>query len=210
MKKILFLSVLLVSNVTNAELNLDYRAYNTPVNYNFAEVEVGYKTYKADGNEDNMKVISIGSELMLNEKVIMKYSFSGEEINDLAKILTLNMGLLYRISLAEKVDVVLGGEVAFDWLALEGTDTDTDTDYSYDNYDIGTHLGLRYGFTDNVEGVTQVIISDSSSYSLITTLVTTKLSYYVTKNVGVGAFYTAGFNDKFDSTYAGANIKVRF
>jgi len=208
MKKVSFLSALLVSNVASADLNLDYRAYNTPVNYNFAEVEVGHKTYKSDGNKDNMKVISIGSELMLNEKVIMKYSFSGEEINDVAKIISLNMGLLYRVALAEKIDVVLGGEVEFDWLALEGADTDTD--YSYDNYDIGAHLGLRYGFTDKFEGVTQVIISDSSSHSLITTLVTTKLSYYVTKNIGVGAFYTAGFNDKFDSTYAGANIKVRF
>lgn len=209
MKKLLFLSALLISNVANAELNLDYRAYNTPVNYNFAEVEGSYKTYQSDGNEDiDTKAISIGSELMLSEKVIMKYAFSGEEINDAAKLLTANVGLLYRFPVVDKVDIVLGGELEFDWLALQGADNDTD--YSHENSSVGAHLGLRYGFTDKLEGATQVILSDDSISAVMTTDITTKLTYYVTKNIGVGAFYSAEFNDDFDVYHAGGHARVRF
>ncbi|PKH04953.1 outer membrane protein [Moritella sp. Urea-trap-13] len=208
MKKILLLSALLVSNVANAGLNLDYRAYNTPVNYNFAEVEVGYKTYESADKDIDTVFISIGSELMLSEKVIMKYSFSGEEINDATTVLAANAGLLYRVPLTEKFDLVLGGELEFDWVGVE--ESSRSAHYSHENTAIGAHFGLRYGFTDKLEAVTQVVISDSSSDSLMTTISTTKLSYYLTENVGVGAFYSARFNDDLDTSNVGAHVRFRF
>jgi len=208
MKKILLLSTLLISNVANAGLNLDYRAYNTPVNYNFAEIQLGYHVYKPDAQKDiDTTNISIGSELMLNEDVILKYSFSGEEIND-ATVLGANVGLLYRLPVTEKLDFILGGEVKLDWLGVD--DIDGGSHYSHENTDIGAHLGVRYGFTDKLEGVTQVVISDTSSTSSMTTEVTSKLSYYVSKNVGVGAFYLASFNDYIDESNVGVHVRFRF
>lgn len=208
MKKILLLSALLISNTANAGLNLDYRAYNTPVNYNFAEVQVGYHVYKQDGQKEvDTTNISIGSELMLNESVILKYSFSGEEIND-KTLLGANVGLLYRLPVTEKLDLVLGGEVKLDWLGVD--DIDGSSHYSHENTDIGAHLGGRYGFTDKLEGVMQVVISDTSSTSSMTTEVTSKLSYYVSKNVGVGAFYLASFNDYMDESNVGVHVRFRF
>lgn len=218
MKRILFLSTLLISNFANAGLDLNYRAYDTPVNYNFAEIQVSHQTYELDGYEDiDTNLVTISSEFMLNENVIMGYSFAGEDINDSVTLLNGSAMLLYRLLLIEEIDFVFGGELELDWVALE--DISGDTHYEHENTAFGAHLGLRYGFSDKLEGITQVVIFDSSSVS-VATEVNVKLSYYITEQFGFGVSYLARFNDglsylpgardDIDRSNFGAHIRFRF
>lgn len=219
MKRILLLSVLLISNFANAGLNLNYRAYDTPVNYNFAEVQVSHQAYALDGYEDlDTNIVSISSEFMLNENVIMGYAFAGEDLSDSITLLNASAMLLYRLPIVDDaVDFVFGGELELDWVALE--DFAGDSHYKHENTAVGAHFGLRYGFTEKLEGITQVVFFDSSSAPIATEM-NIKLSYYITEQFGVGVSYLARLDDglaylpgapeKIDRSNFGAHIRFRF
>lgn len=205
MKKVLFLSVLLSSSFANAGLNLNYRAYNTPVNYNFAEIKASQHSYKFDNNTDlKTTLTSIGSEFMLDEDMIVSYSFSGEKMNDSASLAGFKLGLLHRTALAEKTDLVFGGELELAWLALEANN---ETDYTEET-GLGANIGVRHGFTDKFEGGIQFNVSHFSDTTA--TEATAKLSYYVTKKFGLGVFYTAGFSDDANDSKIGGHVRFRF
>ncbi|MFT5675216.1 MAG: hypothetical protein ACI808_001146, partial [Paraglaciecola sp.] len=166
MKRVLFVSVLLSSSFANAALNLDYRAYNTPVNYNFAEINVRQHSYEFDDKNSNFDttIISAASEVMLDESMILSYSLSYEKMvefafsDDSLSSIGMQLALLHRTALAEKTDLVFGGGIELTWLALEIND---ETDYRHEDTALGANIGVRHGFTDRFEGGIQVHVSHS-------------------------------------------------
>lgn len=213
MKRVLFVSVLLSSSFANAGLNLDYRAYNTPVNYNFAEINVSHHSYELDNKDDDFDttIISAASEVMLDESMIVGYSISHEKMVDVAfsddsiSLIGMQLALLHRTALAEKTDLVFGGGIELTWLALEIND---ETDYSHQDTALGAKIGVRHGFTERFEGGIQVHVSHSPDVTNTDTIA--KLTYYANDNFGLGGFYSAGFNDEFDDTEIGGYVRFRF
>lgn len=176
-----------------------YRAFNTPVNYNFAQITFG--TLVTDGTD--YLVLSGGGEGMINENWIFDLSYRGY-IFDTGADNFITLGINYRQPITEKLDIVFGTGVTYGW-------------YKYDTYyytvtgdDLGLLLdsSLRCGFTEEFEGSLEV--SFLNIYDSTLTSISGSLSYYPTTNFGLGASIGKMFNDGTDGTTIVAHIRLNF
>ncbi|MCJ8351434.1 outer membrane beta-barrel protein [Moritella sp.] len=206
MKTAVLISSLLVAfSVTATEENgAEYRAYNTPVNYNFAKISVGQTSI--DDIDIDATVIQGGGEGMINENWIYDMYYTGSLIDEdyltgLSSALT--FGVSYRFPVAEKLDLVVGGGVAYAWYDLDTyDDNDTDNDFG-----LSVKSSLRYGFTDKFEG--SIGLAAVNLYDSTATTISGSISFYPTKNFGFGVS-VAQTSDDVDTSSIGAHIKFNF
>ena len=180
-----------------------YRAFNTPVNYNYAQISVGRLV--TDGRD--YFVLSGGGEGMINENWFFDLFFRGyifdEEVVTGAENF-INLGVNYRHPVDEKVDIVVGAGATYGW-------------YKYDTYfstvtgnDLGLLLdsSLRFGFTEEFEG--SIEFSFLNIYDSTLTTVLGSLSYYPVTNFGFGVSAGKLFGDGTDGTTINTYIRLNF
>lgn len=180
-----------------------YRAFNTPVNYNFGEFMIGQG--KNDGDDVEVLVIRGGGEGMITENWIYNLYYDGGIIDEDSytyKSNEISLGAMYRFPVVDNLDFVFGGDFVYMW-------DEFDSFYNNEkNNEIGYALksSLRYGFTQNFEGklgFDYVKLGDFDAKKEANASVT----FYPAPNFGIGASYAATLNDKTFTTIGG---HVRF
>ena len=204
--KLMTITASLLLTTALMALSDDYRAYDTPVNYNYGMIAVG-QTSLDDSDIDAVAVVG-GGEAMINENIIFDVFYSGAIINEDsydADTNSLSLGLSYRYGLTEKLDIVAGADVVYGWYNVEpiiGNDT-SDNDFGY-----SLKSSLRYGFTRNFEGVLGVSYTDV--FDDTATGINANISYYFSESFAFGGAYGQVMSDTDDSSTYTAFVKVRF
>ncbi len=158
-----------------------YRAYQTPVNYNFSELGFGLHTYDLD--VDTAYSVYGRSETMVNEHWIfgMDYTYTdidGKYFNSDEEHFSFSG--LYRHELTNDIDFVVGGSIGYITNKMETLLVSSrDQDISY-----GGSVGIRQGVTDKFEvGFKYAAFrANDNTYQQFST----NLTYYVNEYLGFG------------------------
>lgn len=204
MKKTVFVLLLAFSSFATAEnKKSDYRAFDTPVNYNFGEFSLGTVTY--DDLDVDATFISGGGESMLTEQLILSTYFSGLSIDEPNVSVSSNqfvVKLLMRVPTGDSTDIVFGGGLGYYWMeATSGLYRATDNDLG-----INASLGLRHGFTERFEGGLEA--SMSNAYGETELILSGNIAYYFNNHFGLGLRYMKLVDD--DVSASGAALQLRF
>ncbi len=179
-----------------------YRAYQTPVNYNFGEVGFGLQTYDLD--VDTAYSVYGRSETMVNEHWIfgMDYTYTdvdGKNFNSTGEHFIFSG--LYRHGITNDIDFVVGGSVGYITNKMEtlfGSSKDQDISY-------GGSVGIRQGVTDKFEvGFKYVAFR---AYDDTYQEFSTDLTYYVNEYVGFGM--NAGYTNVDNETSVNGYVRFR-
>lgn len=206
-KTILLTSILMAltaSTTANAEAESNYRAYNTPVNYNYGAVSIG--SISQDGMNDET-VLQGGGEAMLNENWIFGLSYIGaitdeKYVTGLAS--NVNFSISRRFALADKLDIVLGGGVIYSWLDFNTYNEN----FKNNDFGILASTSLRYGFTEKFEGM--IGLSSVNIYDDTSTSISGSISYYPTNRFGFGLSLSEPVDDNSNASIIAAHIKFNF
>lgn len=189
-KKYLSLPLLTFSLFTTAAENpAQYRAYNAPVNYNFASIKVGIASFDDTSLEAN--VIEGGGESMINENWIVQSYYTSALFNGTyssALSSRFMIDALHRFPISKKVDIVLGGGLGYYWNDATYCYYSCSTAYSSD-IGINAQGQIRVGLTDKLEG--QFGFITDFVYEEVTTSFTAGAIYYLNTHFGIGVNYTS-------------------
>lgn len=191
----------------------DYKAYNTPVNYNYGELYVGQQNFDDDTDIDDATVISPTIQLMINENWIFNISYAHAKVDEHDYDLTSKttaVGVGYRYGLAPSTDLVFGVglahvkedlDVTF-FNGIRGHADDSDTGY-------GASIGLMQSITEQLEG--GVSFGVDHVFSETSESLGGELTYYPSTHIGIGlaASYINGDDDNDSFTY-GAYARFHF
>lgn len=191
-----------------------YRAFNTPVNYNFGEIMTGISTPDLPDGAPDMDTLVIrgGGEGMVNENWIYNLYYTGgiiDEVYFTSKSNTFSVGAMYRYPLADKLDLVAGGDLLIAWSEVDvGSSRTTASDVGF-----GLKSSLRYGFTQNLEGKVEVgydKVGDNTAKNA-----TGSVTFYPAPSFGIGATYgitraEAENGFEIDSTIVGGYVRFNF
>ncbi|MFV0574588.1 MAG: hypothetical protein ACK5NC_04130 [Vibrio sp.] len=181
--------------------NPDYRAYNTPYNYNNLQIGAGIQ-------EDGLD-IKLGGSYMLNEKVIITGHYRNQFLSDgdfpngddgygtKFNQSDFTLGSLYRIPVNPDLDFVIGGDMSFDWYkdrdkSDEAENIGHHVDYEDQSLGLAASTGLRYSLAKNVD--TGFDIGAKYAYDRTYLQTGAELNYYFTENIALGS--RASFEDK--------------
>lgn len=180
--------------------NPDYRAYDSPYNYNHLQIGAGWQTHGVD--------IKLAGSYMLNENWILTGHYqnyflhdddfpTGENAYDIKFSQSdITTGLLYRRPINPSLDAVFGGELGFDWYKDRKTTSITDDiiGIDYDDHSIGIRglTGLRYSITDKLE--VGADIGAKYAYDRTYLQTTAQMNYYFTENIALGG--QASYDDR--------------
>lgn len=201
-----------VENYPNAPTINDYRAYATPVNYNYMGISYGTGSYDVNDKIDvDVNDVSLMLAGMFNKDFLYKFRYYGEyasddengfdyEINDSS--LDIEVGA--RFGLSRSTDLVASGNVGYNWISGSVND--------YSDHDngvlVGANLSLHQGLGMNFEAA--LIANTVYKYDDFENEFGGELTYYITKRFGVGAYYKYKTNDLSDGSYFGGHIRVNF
>jgi len=179
---------LLLSLAILCSAALSASEYNTPVNYDFAELRIGQFTVDGvpAGLEDSGLYIAGGGEGHINENVLYSVFYEGAVIDDSLFLLvqrSIAAGLLYRNPLSPKTDLVVGGYVAYIWTELDIPSIPvylTDNDVGF-----GASLGVRHGIDDKNELGLEAFYA--SAFDDSNTSLTASYTHYTEGIFGIGA-----------------------
>lgn len=172
--------------------NPDYRAYDSPYNYNHLQIGAGWQT---DGLD-----IKLAGSYMINQDWIVtghyqnyflkggdfptgKYAYDSKfNQSDFA------IGALHRMPISSSLDVVLGGELGYDWYKNRETSSITDEiiGIDYDEHSIGIRgvTGLRYSLSHNLELAADIGAKYAYGRTYLQTSI--EMNYYFTENIALG------------------------
>ncbi len=181
-----------------------YRAYDTPVNYNFGQFSIGSQSYDAEIND--AFVINGGGETMLNENWILSLGYTSAIIDEeYFNIFDnhFNIGVLYRHNLNHNTDLVLGGSLGYTWSEIETFyDSVKDNDIT-----IGGSIGIRQGITEHLEAGADFALINAYDETLKS--FSAQLTYYFNEHIGLGV--AGAFSPStIDSTTFGGHLRFRF
>lgn len=201
MKKMILMSVVLIVTpaFADTENRTAYRAFSSPVNYNFAEVGIGERF--SDDTDIDAVAFAAGGQEMINSNLIYNIYFSRAVVDELfynSYVNLVSAGLANRFPVTEKLDFVLGANIIYAWNKVETYNlTITDNDFS-----LALNSSLRYGFTRQLEGELGFAVTnlyDSSAQELAASL-----TYYFNDHFGLGVALARGWSEEEDgSAYAG-------
>ena len=200
MKKSILLSLALLATSLTAEegekaFSDEFQAYDTPVNYNYAELFVG----QIDTIDDSPLVISGGGEGMITKNWIYDLYYTGATSNTV-NANTFAFGGSYRFSMMEKLDLLVGADLIYGWGNESGGPSTND-------FGFGVKTSLRYGFTPKFEGLLGLGVTNL--YDNTGTSVTASLTYYFNNYFGLSGRVIETFATNNSFTY-GASLKFRF
>lgn len=212
-KKLLSLSLisLVFSTSALADNYKDYRAFDTPVNYNYLQLFFGWGSIDPDSaaiDEENVTALGISYQKMINENWIGEIDYEGRFIHgDAADVRNDRTSVRgkYRVGINEKSDLVFGAKLGVMRSKVTKRSDDStissDTDFMY-----GFGAEYRYGFNKNWEGGLGLEYTDADH--LDETAVTADIIYYSSSKFGFGAYLTKLYGS--DTETAEGGIKARF
>lgn len=179
--------------------NPDYRAYDSPYNYNNLEIGAGWQI---DGFD-----LNLAGSYMLNENWILTGHYQNQFLeggnfpsgdsaygtkfsqSDFA------VGGLYRMPINPSLDAVFGGELSYNWYKDRGSNSTFDDimDLEEDDGSVGVRAlaGLRYGLTDKIDLGADVAVKTAYQHTYLQT--SAQMNYYFTENIALGG--KASFDD---------------
>ena len=186
----------------NSSNRRNYRKFNTPVNYDFADIIVGQSLY--DGFNINAIALRINSESMIDENWILNMYYNVELIDEPNYELSsdsISLGAMYRFPLAYKFDFVLGEDLIYTSRTLETHSEADHGEYNDSDHGLALRTSLRYAFTRQLEGTLGLNIGNiyDSTFTDLSGLIV----FYPTERFGVGVSYSKQFSDLDFSTIAG-------
>ena len=181
--------------------NPDYRAYDSPYNYNFLQLGAGVQNNGLD--------IDLGGSYMLDEHWMItgqyqnKFLHGGDlptgqdSLDSKFNQSTFSLGAMYRMPINRSLDAVFGSELSYDWYKGDdlGSTADQVIGLESDDGSVGVTAltGLRYSITDKLE--TGVNIGAKYVYDRTYLQTSTEMNYYFTENIALGGQVSYSDND---------------
>jgi hypothetical protein len=172
--------------------NPDYRAYDSPYNYNNFQIGAGWQT---DGLD-----IKLGGSYMINKNWIFTGHYQNYFLNDgdfptgenaydsKFSQSDVAFGALYRMPLNSSLDWVVGGELGYDWYKDRETSSTAEeiVGIDYDDHSVGIKglTGLRYSLTRNID--LGADIGAKYAYDRTYFQTSAEMNYYFTENIALG------------------------
>ncbi|WP_105902818.1 DUF481 domain-containing protein [Vibrio gangliei] len=172
--------------------NPDYRAYNSPYNYNHLQIGAGWQT---DGLD-----IKLAGSYMLNENWILTGHYQNYFLHDgdfptgkdaygsKFNQSDFAIGSLYRIPITPSLDWVMGGQLSYDWYKDRDSSSTADqiVGIDYDDHSVGIRglTGVRYALTDKID--VGADIGAKYAYDRTYLQTSAELNYYFTENIALG------------------------
>lgn len=214
MKKVLTLSALVLFSSSALAVDImehGYRAYGSPVNYNYVGVSLGGGKLNRDGGANSeVSVTKFSAQMLATENILVNLEYEGRftnhnNNNERADNYSALIG--YRQNVSENSDVVLGVKLGGSAVQRKHDQTEI-IEFEDHNLLTGINLSYFYGLSDQLDSRAVLEYNDSKRNS--ETSFELGLDYYLNKHFSVGGYGKLIYMEGANLNHLGIMSKLRF